>query len=660
MCGDMERGRGEAMSDTLGCGNQPFVRLLLCLLAAALSACGGGSAGDEASRPTLSLAAAAPTEISAGTPTDTTLLVRNPGERSLSGLSLKLSSDAGLVVHQLSCVSGAAGSCGAFDGQAMTLPELPPGASLALKARLASAPGKRGELSNRWTLVGAPGGEVGLVQTLRSQLADVGVQLAEPQIQAGGAGGDQHSYALSLSNAGPDEARDVELQLLASADLSLLGVDCVASGGASCAPNWTDRTRMERLPAGGMLRLNLRYRRAPGGGESGTSRHGVSLYVQAIANGDLQLANNRAEHSMAGTATYADIGGRFTAVSGRGRGLDVIWNASGPWNNSWRAIGEGMDVIAGTPVDPIGTTLLSTSYPLPDGAPYWPFKDNALGLMVGAYEIGQGPELFVGARQLHSRWADLVGLRFTVLASESTLNGEPVDAAAMLAEVLADGLIVCTDATQLDAQGNCAGSLLERFAVYPQFDSFRLVSTRREIDVRFAATVRGPVLLGSARDATAARTRLWIGQLITGAPAAAPVPANFEVYGSGTVTDLALLTLPRAPMSTPMLRLEREGNAIVMSPSSLGIPLSYKRYFAEQFSFPNEPSGRLVPLTAPGLFGGDLSIKTSSYGSTAATLVAQGAVHAISSPHLFAMLGARGSPFMGRWVIVLGHPYLGP
>ena len=631
-----------------------------CVLLAALTACGGGSSTDAELRPTLSLAAATPTEIPSGTPLDTTLLVRNPSERSLSGLSLRVASASGLTVHQLACEAPSSGGCGAFDGQAIALPVLQPGASLTLKARLASAPGQRGELSNRWTLTGVPGGDVGLVQTLRSQRVDLAVQLADPQIQTGGAAGDQHSYALTLSNAGPDEARDVELQLLASADLSLLGIDCVASGGASCAPSWTDHTRIERLPAGGALRLTLRYRRAPGGGEGATTRHGVSLYAQAIANGDAQLANNRAEHSMAGSASYADVGGRYTAVSGRGRGFDVIWNASGPWNNSWRAIGEGVDVIAGSPIDPTGAVLLTTSYPIPEGAPYWPFNDNALGLMVGAYELGQGPELFVGARQFHSRWADLVGQRFTVLASESTLNGEPVDAAAMLAEVLADGLIVCKDATQLDAQGNCAGSLLERFAVYPQFDSFRLVSTRREINVRFAATVRGPVLLGAARDATAARTRLWIGQPITGAPAAAPSPANFEAYGSGTVTDLALLTLPRTPMATPMLRLEQDGNAIVMSPLAAGIPLSYKRYFATQSGFPNEPSGRLVPLAAPGLFGGDLSIKTSSYGSTASTLVAQGAVHAISSSHLFAMLGAKGSPFMGRWVIVLGHPYLGP
>lgn len=648
------------MSEALACGNQPFLRVLLCVLTAVLSACGGGSASDEASRPTLSLAAAAPTEISAGTLTDTTLLVRNPGERSLSGLSLKLSSDAGLVVHQLSCVSGAVGPCSAFDGQVLTLPELPPGTSLALKARLASAPGQRGEVRNRWTLLGAPGGEVGLVQTLRSQLVDVAVQLAEPQIQTGGAAGDQHSYALTLGNTGPDEAREVELQLLASADLSLLGVDCVASGGAVCAPSWSDRTRIERLPAGGMLRLNLRYRRAAGGGESGTTRHGVSLYAQAIANGDGPLANNRAEHSMAGRATYPDSGGRFTAFSGRGRGFDVIWNGTAPWADNWRAIGDGLDVLASTWVDPMAALFLNHAAELTATDRYWPFMGNSLGLMVGAYELSQGPELFVGARQFHSRWADLVGLRFTVLASESTLNGESVDAAAMLAEVRVDGLIVCTDATQLDAQGNCAGSLLERFAVYPQFDSFRLVSTRREINVRLAATVRGPVLLGSDKDAAAGRSRLWVGLPIGSTPVSTPAPAFFEGFGTGAVTDLALLTRPRSPMATPMLKLEQEGNAISIGSIWVGLPLSYKRYFSTGLDSLPEPSGRLLPQTAPGLFAGEFTIKSLASNPANATVVAQGAVHAISSPHLFAMLGAKGSPFMGRWVIVLGHPYLGP
>lgn len=642
------------MSETVACGEQSFLRVLLCVLTAVLSACGGGSAGDEASRPTLSLAAAAPTEISAGTLTDATLLVRNPGERSLSGLSLKLSSDAGLVVHQLSCVSGAVGPCGTFDGQVLTLPELPPGTILTLKARLASASGQRGELSNRWTLVGAPGGEVRLVQTLRSQLVDVTVQLGEPRIQTGGAAGDQHNYALTLGNTGPDEARDVELQLLASADLSLLGVDCVPSGGAVCATSWTDRTRIERLPAGGMLRLNLRYRRAPGGGEGTTTRHGVSLYVQAVANGDAQLADSRAEHSIASEVAYLDE--RFTAVSGRGRAFDVIWNGWGPWNKSWRAIGEGLDVIASTPVDATGVTFLSSSYPLGDKAPLWPFADNFKGLMVGAYELGQGPELFVGARQFHSRWAELVGQRFVVLASESTLSGEPVDARAMQAELVADGLLLCTDATQLDAQGSCPASLVERFAVYPQLDAFRLVSLRRELSLRMARTAQGTVLLAAGRDVAAGRTRLWIGQPATNGAPAVPSSAAFWGYGSGAVTDIAALAGERVPMSATMLGLDQDGSAIALRSSFVGIPLSYKRYFADQFGFPNEATGRLVPQTAPGLFGGDLSIKTSSYGPTAATLLAQGAVHAISSRQLFALLGAKGSPLMGRWVILLGSP----
>lgn len=644
------------MSETVPCGEQSFLRVLLCLLAAALSGCGGGSASDEASRPTLSLAAAAPTEISAGTLTDATLLVRNPGERSLSGLSLKLSSDAGLVVHQLSCVSGAVGPCGAFDGQVLTLPELPPGTILTLKARLASASGQRGELSNRWTLVGAPGGEVSLVQTLRSQLVDVTVQLAEPRIQTGGAAGDQHSYALTLGNTGPDEARDVELQLLASADLSLLGVDCVASGGAVCATSWTDRTRIERLPAGGMLRLNLHYRRAAGVGESGTTRHGVSLHAQAIANGDAQVAKNRAEHSMAGSATYPDRGGRFTAVSGRGRGFDVIWNGTAPWADNWRAMGDSLDVLASTWVDPTAALFLNHAAELTATDRLWPFMDNGQGLMVGAYELGQGPEFFVGARQFQSRWADLVGQRFVVLASESTLSGEPVDARAMQAELVADGLLLCTDATQLDAEGNCPASLVERFAVYPQLDAFRLVSARRELSLRLARTAQGKVLLAAGRDVAAGRTRLWIGQPATNGAPAVPSSAAFWGYGSGAVTDIAALAGERAPMSATMLGLDQDGSAIALRSSFVGIPLSYKRYFADQFGFPNEATGRLVPQTAPGLFGGDLSIKTSSYGPTAATLLAQGAVHAISSRQLFALLGAKGSPLMGRWVILLGSP----
>jgi hypothetical protein len=650
-----------SMTERVRRGEQPVWGLLSCgLLAMLATGCGGGSSPDESDRPQLSLAVPSAAELPSGTPTDAVLQLRNPGQQTLKGLSLQLRSDPGLVVHQLRCETALPSACGDFDGRQIALPELPAGSSVALKMRVASAPGQRGELSNRWTLVGAPGGEVGLVQTLRSQLADVAVQLAEPQIQTGGDAGDQHSYALSLSNAGPDEARDVELQLLASADLSLLGVDCVASGGANCAPNWTDRTRIARLPAGGLLRLNLRYRRAPGGGESGTSRHGVSLYVQAIANGDAQLANNRAEHSMTGTAAYSDSGGRFTAVSGRGREFDVIWNATLPWSNSWRALGVGLDVITGTPMDAAGATSLASSHPLPEGAPYWAFAGNALGLMAGAYELGHGPEFFFGARQLYSRWADLAGQRFVVLASESSLGGEPADAAAMWAEVRADGLSVCTDATQLDAQGNCPAGLIERFAVYPQFESFRLVSARREISVRIAATVRGPVLFSSGRDAAEARTRFWIGLPATGAGVSVPVPRYFGGYAADTLTDLPLLVTQKAPLATPMLELDQEGEGIVFRSIVENFPVSYRKHLSEQYAGMMEPSGQVLRGAAPGLLGGVLTLKTFSTNPADSVIAAQGAVHAISSPHLFAMLGAKGSPFMGRWVIVLGHPYLGP
>ncbi len=628
-------------------------KLAHAALAVLLSACGGGT-GEPAVKPSLSLLAS-PTEVFAATLADASLQVANPGNSTLQGLRLQLQSDTGLAVHQLRCESVGTATCGEFDGRQILLPELPAGASLVLKMRMASAAGQGGELSNHWTLVGAPGGDVSLVQTLRSRKVDVSLQLAEPEIQAGGDAGDQHLYALTLGNSGPDEARDVELQLLASADLSLLGVDCVASGGAVCAASWTDRSRIERLPAGAQLRLSLRYRRAPAVAErGGTGRHGVSLYAQVLAGGDTQIANNRAEHSIAAEVAYLDE--RFTAVSGRGRAFDVIWNGWGPWNKSWRAIGEGLDLIASTPVDATGVTFLSSSYPLADKAPLWPFADHFKGLMVGAYELGQGPEFFIGARQFHSRWADLVGQRFVVLASESTLGGEPVDARAMRAELVADGLLLCTDATQLDAQGICPASLLERFAAYPQLDAFRLVSMRHELSLRLASTAQGTVLLATGRDVTAGRTRLWMGLPATSGLPAVPAPTMFFGYGSGAVTDIAALAGERAPMSATMLGLEQDGSAIAMSSSFVGIPLAYKRYFAEQLGFPNEASGRLVPQSAPGLFGGTLSIKTSSYGTTASTLVTQGAVYAISSSQLFAMLGAKGSPIMGRWVIVLGSP----
>jgi uncharacterized repeat protein (TIGR01451 family) len=69
--------------------------------------------------------------------------------------------------------------------------------------------------------------------------------------------GSSISYSVTVSNAGPDTARDLQLRDTMSEGLLLKSIDCTASGGASCPTTLGATMDLALLPSGGSLNFTI-------------------------------------------------------------------------------------------------------------------------------------------------------------------------------------------------------------------------------------------------------------------------------------------------------------------------------------------------------------------------------------------------------------------
>lgn len=153
-------------------------------------------------------------------------------------------------------------------------------------------------------------------------------------VAAGGSGpegaatpGTEVEFRMTVSNAGPDTARDFVVEQTADERLQLLSIACTATGGATCPASPALVTGIASLPAGGVLTFVARLAIPLGvtGGvahrlqvrelEADTVRDNNSISVPlAVANADLAVtylapAAARPGADTTFTATVANLGG---------------------------------------------------------------------------------------------------------------------------------------------------------------------------------------------------------------------------------------------------------------------------------------------------------------------------------------------------------------
>jgi uncharacterized repeat protein (TIGR01451 family) len=272
----------------------------------ALTACGGGGGGGGEVTPpppptpapdlmvTMSLPDA---QVPSGyTQTMATIKLRNVGKGVATTTDVNIVADALLEgMKVVNCQSDNAGTACPATGSRMTVSNLQPGATLTFDVTGTVKLGTSGTVNLEASATTGTGTQLSSSKMgvgFKAYSADVAVQATGPSsaVPAGGS----FEYVVTVSNKGPDAAKDVLIanQLVSSPseNAATLGtMSCSASGGAVC-PTELKAVGMTvaSLPKDGSLVFRLPYSFAPG------QRAGLVFEAAVRARGDSDSSNDRA------------------------------------------------------------------------------------------------------------------------------------------------------------------------------------------------------------------------------------------------------------------------------------------------------------------------------------------------------------------------------
>lgn len=303
-------------------------------LTIALCACGGGGGSGSGAPPSqppavredrVVLTYTAPSQAApAGTTPLVEFIVTNPSTSVARDVALTFTFGPGVTGSTVLCTPTAEAICPAFDSTTVTTLA----ARSALKYsvyRLVSA-GSTGAIPVTASVTSS-NDEVTTNNSAQFSYnvysADVGISVASGVSDA--SPGDTVPFTVTVSNAGPDAAQNVQLDRLMGGRQNLLSMTCAASGGATCPTNLAAQMQVPTLPSGGSLAFNLSTQIAL------DALGSVSTSMRAQTLGDLGYGNNNASGS-----TYVSVPAaansptftRFTSDIGDpvGRGLDYSYD----------------------------------------------------------------------------------------------------------------------------------------------------------------------------------------------------------------------------------------------------------------------------------------------------------------------------------------------
>ena len=268
-------------------------------IAGLLVACGGGGGGgpggggpQTGSSDRVSLTATgSTTPVPSATNTDLDFLVANPGTSTANDVALTVTLGNGLTKAGLECSALGGATCPG-DPQVMSVATLPAGGSLRFTMSVIVAAGASGTMTGTATVTATND------QVSSNNHAQVSITAYSADVRIIGStsasdfsSGSSVPYSLTVTNAGPDTARDVVLENLLSSGQTLSAMDCIATGGATCPAATGARMTMPALLAGGSLTFSVTAEL------SADVLVSVSNTLRAELLGDWNLADNAANIS---------------------------------------------------------------------------------------------------------------------------------------------------------------------------------------------------------------------------------------------------------------------------------------------------------------------------------------------------------------------------
>jgi hypothetical protein len=547
--------------------------------------------------------------------------VRNRGGVA-RGVVISVASDAKVVQAPLTC--NPANACTVRDDGAVVIAELGSGSSVSLTQTLRIRAGHRGAVSNSWSATDAAGASATWRQNLTAYAPDLAVTVEAPTTVT--VGGEAASlYVVTLTNEGPDEARDVVWELAASPGMTWLASRCSASGGATCPSALSDRLSLPQLPQQSSLKVELTLRPI--------DERQDFLVSRAEAPGDTDPANNRASHSR-----YALRGtlGHMTATDLQGRAFRATLGGHA------RFVGDGWTRELQTPVDVTGVQYLMPAGNMPNGWEQGHLSGTG-GLVVGRATLDGRHTLFIAVRDPVTALSEFEGFRFNILGSRADASGKALDAFVWSGRYNAGSFEICTSAEPV-TWASCPAERLQRYEAALNGEELELVSTRHGVmRWRAARGAGGPVLVSSTRDAATGESRFMVGTPAQGggySSNAYPYSAALADMTFDSATGIASAALASFETSA--------GAGITLKPSN-DMPNSYLLFLSQS----DEEglcllSAPLAPTAQAGVFAGSLQAATRKGRGCFA-----GSVSHVQTSQFAALLGNKGDALMGRWAFQL-------
>lgn len=271
-------------------------------IAGMLVACGGGGGGGgggsggggppTGSSDRVSLTATgSTTPVPSATNTDLEFLVANPGTSAANDVALTVTLGNGLTRAGLDCSAQGGATCPS-DPQVMSVATLPAGGSLRFTMSVIPAAGASGVVTSTASVTATND------QVSSNNHAQVSITAYSADVRIIGSTsasdfsrGSTVPYSLTITNAGPDTARDVVLENLLSSGQTLGAIDCIGTGGATCPAATGARMTIPALLAGGSLTFSVTA------DLSADVLVSVSNTLRAELRGDWNLADNTANIS---------------------------------------------------------------------------------------------------------------------------------------------------------------------------------------------------------------------------------------------------------------------------------------------------------------------------------------------------------------------------
>lgn len=261
-----------------------------------LAACGGGggggattpSPGTPAAASVSLLAAAASDPVAGSGATQISITISNSGGLAATGLVFSPNLATGLALTGFTCTGGGGAVCPASStASAIALPDLPAKGSLTLLLNVNVGAGASGSLTSMPSVQASNDAvttDNAAAAVVKAYTADIAISGSGPTAPV--AAGSTTAYTMTVSNAGPDDARDVQITNTLGSFQTLGTVTCSASGGATCPAATGAAITVPQLPKNGTLVFTV-----PATVMAGVSGS-IANVMMAAAAGDPVATNN--------------------------------------------------------------------------------------------------------------------------------------------------------------------------------------------------------------------------------------------------------------------------------------------------------------------------------------------------------------------------------